>query len=163
MGSGIPVLLVVVDLKASTAFHICFNDYIRYVLPQQCPNFRKQETVTIYIPIENTISNSAFMWYGKRTKIYSLFQEINAVADECFYLNGTELILSIRELIDRIKNHDAWTACTSFGYMSVLYKTLTDMLEHDLITAESKDFVAMAAETEDNWEGTWLCHKPALH
>ena len=156
MGSGIPVLLIVVDLMAAKAFHICLNDYIRYVLPQQCSNFREQKTVTIYIPIKNVISDSVFMWYGKRTKIYSLFQEINAVADKCVYSTEAELILTIRELIVRIKNHDAWTSRTFFGYMSVLYNILTEMLEHDLITTESKDYVITVSESKDNWKDALL-------
>ena len=31
MGSGIPVLLTVVDLQKEQAYYVCLNDYIRYV------------------------------------------------------------------------------------------------------------------------------------
>ena len=156
MGSSIPVLLVVVDLAMQQAYQVCLNDYIRYVLPDQNPEFRNQDKVMVYIPTENKISDLVFMWYGKRAKMYALFQEIHAVADNCVYAEGAELITQIQQLLSRIRTHDAWNARTYFGYMDVQYDLLTEMCDHDLITAEAKRFVQCAAEDPAHWKDETL-------
>ena len=76
MGSTIPVLLVVVDLKEQVAYYVCLNDYVSNVLPYRARNYKKQDTVTIYIPKENVLSPGVASWYGKRAKLYGLFQEL---------------------------------------------------------------------------------------
>lgn len=156
MGSGIPVLLIVVDLVMQQAYQVCLNDYIRYVLPEQNPKFREQKNVTVYIPTENKISNQMFMWYGKRAKMYALFQEIHAVPDDCIYAEGKELIKKIQQLLYRIQNHDAWNARTCFGFMDFQYNLLTEMCDHNLITRESKKFVQLASKDSVNWEKSTL-------
>lgn len=156
MGSGIPVLLIVVDLVMQQAYQVCLNDYIRYVLPEQNPKFREQKNVTVYIPTENKISNQMFMWYGKRAKMYALFQEIHAVTDDCIYAEGKELIKKIQQLLYRIQNHDAWNARTCFGFMDFQYNLLTEMCDHNLITQESKKFVQLASKDSVNWEKSTL-------
>ena len=152
MGSGIPVLLTVVDLQKEQAYYVCLNDYIRYVLPLQNPDYKSQASVSIYIPVENTISEWAFLWYGKRTKLYALFQEIHAVDDCCRYKEGEDLIYTVRALLQRIREHDAWKARDSWGYLETLYALLTEMCENDMITNESKKFVTACVENPDNWQ-----------
>ena len=152
MGSGIPVLLTVVDLQKEQAYYVCLNDYIRYVLPLQNPDYKSQASVIIYIPVENTISEWAFLWYGKRTKLYALFQEIHAVDDCCRYKAGEDLIYTVRLLLQRIREHDAWKARDSWGYLEALYALLMEMCENDMITNESKKFVTACVENPDNWK-----------
>lgn len=151
MGSGVPVLLIVVDLQEEQAYYMCLNDYIRYVLHVQNPDYKKQDSVTIYIPVENTISDQVFMWYGKRAKMYALFQEIHAVADDCMYTEGADLVLKVQALLERIREHDAWKARTFWGYMAVQHMMLAEMCENDMITKESIAFVQLASEDPDNW------------
>ena len=156
MGSSIPVLLVVVDLVIGQAYQICLNDYIRYVLPEQNPKFREQKTVTIYIPKENFIFDHIFLWYGKRAKMYALFQEIFAVTDDCTYSEGIELITKVQQLLNRIRTHDAWNARTHFRYMDFQYAKLTEMCNCDLITDDSKVFVQHAAGDPFHWKDAIL-------
>lgn len=154
MGSGIPVLLIVVDLQKEQAYYICLNDYIKYVLPLQNPDYKSQDSVIIYIPVENTISEWVFLWYGKRTKLYALFQEIHAVDDCCRYKEGTDLIYTVKAQLQRIYEHDAWKARDSWGYLEAQYAFLTEMLENDMITDESKKYVMACVENPDNWQET---------
>lgn len=152
MGSGIPVLLTVVDLQKEQAYYICLNDYIRYVLPLQNPDYKSQDSVVIYIPVKNKISEWAFLWYGKRTKLYALFQEIHAVDDTCHYKYGEDLICTVRALLERIREHDSWKARDSWGYLELLYERLMEMCENDMVTNESKEFVMTCVENPDNWK-----------
>lgn len=152
MGSGIPVLLIVVDLKTCQAYHICLNDYIRFVLPDQCPNFRTQESVTIYIPIENKISNAVFMWYGKRQKMYALFQELYAVTDMLAYASREEQVAIMKVFVERIFKYDVWRILAFWGYMELLYGKLFELYKHDLISEDAKRFLIDAMEDGDSWE-----------
>lgn len=152
MGSAIPVLLIVVDLKTDQAYHICLNDYIRFVLPDQCPNFRTQKTVTIYIPIENKISNATFMWYGKRPKMYALFQEIYAVSDMLVFTSREEQVAIMKVFVDRIFTYDVWSILVFWGYMELLYGKLFELYKHDLISEEAKTFLVRSMEDGDKWE-----------
>lgn len=152
MGSGIPVLLIVVDLKTCQAYHICLNDYIRFVLPDQCPNFRAQESVTIYIPIENKISNAVFMWYGKRSKMYALFQEFYAVTDMLGFASREEQVAIMKVFVERIFTYDVWRILAFWGYMEILYGKLFELYKHDLISEEAKSFLVMSMEDGDKWE-----------
>ncbi len=89
LGSAIPVLLIIVDLNTNTVYQICLNDYIKKILLKQGNDFRKSKSVTINIPVKNTISSTniqPLIWYGMRTKIYSMFNEMIVDIDDFEYL-----------------------------------------------------------------------------
>ncbi|MBF9018635.1 MULTISPECIES: DUF4365 domain-containing protein [unclassified Oceanispirochaeta] len=79
MGSGVPVLLFLVDIVSENIYFICINDYIdKILLPEFGLDVFDQGSKTIYIPIENMIDNSStshspIKWYAKRAKYYSAF------------------------------------------------------------------------------------------
>lgn len=78
MGSAFPVLLLLIDVLTKDIFYICLNDYIRKVLPVQNPEYKKQETVYINIPVANKISEDnldVFKWYGKELKYILCFMK----------------------------------------------------------------------------------------
>lgn len=152
MGSSIPVLLVVVDLSENCAYYVCLNDYIRFVLPYQNCEYKKQKTVVIYIPKENILSKEALLWYGKRPKLYALFQEVFSVADECKYLAGRILIENVKAFIGRIQNHDAWKAQSDFGYLRVQYQMMQELQTNNMICKQGEEIGMCFSSLKDDWE-----------
>lgn len=141
MGSAIPVLLTVVDLQKRSAYYVCLNDYIRYVLPYQNPNFRNQGHVTIYIPTSNRLAEgntSVGLWYGKRAKLYGLFQEISTLVDDAHYMNGHDMVKLVEQHLNQIVDSDAWSACDQWGHLRVLKQMIDEMLQNNLINNAGK-------------------------
>ena len=60
MGSAVPVLLCLVDNVEREGYFVCLNDYVDKILISQKPDYDRQGTVTINIPIENRISSGKF-------------------------------------------------------------------------------------------------------
>jgi len=146
MGAAVPVLLIVVDLQKSQAFYICLNDYIRCVLPYQNPTFRKQDTVTIYIPTDNLLTaetSDIFLWYGKRAKLFSLFLEILAIVDNAKYLNAAELIEMIAARIGELIHSDAWHASEHWRLLESIYNLMKEMHQNSLLNIAGKDILEM--------------------
>lgn len=156
MGSGVPVLLVVVDLEKEKAFYICLNDYIRYVLPFQNPGYKLQKEVTIYIPCANDMLSEALLWYGKRPKLYSFFQEAAAVQDHCLYLDGFEYVDQVKKWVYRLKNNEIFSVRNCWGYLEVLYDMVNKMVQNEMVLPEGEMFVKMAIQDEDiTTENDW--------
>ena len=146
MGNAIPVLLVVVDLKKDTAFYICLNDYIRHVLPYQNPNFRNQETVTIYIPTANTLTaetSDICLWYGKRAKLFAMFLELLTIVDNSKYLDVQEFIVMMRLRLSTLVNSDAWHASNHWKLLESMHSLIIDTLRNDLINAAGNAFIQL--------------------
>ena len=136
MGAAVPVLLIVVDLKGNRAFYICLNDYIKCVLPYQNPEFRKQDTVTIYIPTDNVLTTETSdicLWYGKRAKLFSLFLEILAIVDNAKYLHTAELIQMMESRIGGLVHSDAWHASEHWGLLESIHNLMMEMHQNDLL------------------------------
>lgn len=78
VGTSVCVLLFVVDTTSKEVFSICLSDILdKYVQPQK-PDYKKQDTVTIHIPVDNKVDGSFYSlvpirMYGKRSKLYSAF------------------------------------------------------------------------------------------
>ena len=135
MGAAVPVLLVVVDLQNNQAFYVCLNDYIRCVMPYQNPEFRKQDTVTIYIPTDNVLSletSEICLWYGKRAKLFSLFLEVYAMVDNANYLGAIELIEMMETRFAELIHNDAWRASEHWGWLNVTYGMMKEMYQNNM-------------------------------
>lgn len=133
MGSTIPVLLTVVDLKLQKAYFICINDYIRQILVCDNQDYREKQYITIYIPTENILSPEIIRWYGKRTKLYGLFQEILTLVDDVRYMNNEHKIDLVTRRLKHIYNCDGWSARTQWPLLEQLYQQMDDMLSGDLL------------------------------
>lgn len=155
MGSALPVLLLVFDLTRKCAYHICLNDYIKKVLPLQQPQYKQQDTVTVYIPVKNKIISEdlrPIRWYGKRAKIYALFQEMIADIGGLPYLQNEQIVDRARRLVDQYLSNDAWKARSFWPAFNDLYGLMQELHDNDMIHNEDELFVQRASGIEDGWE-----------
>lgn len=144
MGSAIPVILIVTDVNTNKAFYVCLNDYCRFILPLQCPNFSSQKTVNIHIPMVNILDSKnldIFRWYAKRPKLYDLFQRLTTASNDANYLSGQELITYTKTIIDEVINFDAWNAKNSWSLINIIHDTMKRMSEHDMISNDGEIFI----------------------
>jgi hypothetical protein len=78
MGIGIPVLLIIADLKARRCSFVCLNDYIDKILIPRHDDYRMKSSRTIHVPVGNEIGSPkglvALRWYAKRAKLLAAFQ-----------------------------------------------------------------------------------------
>lgn len=138
MGSTIPVLLVVVDIKEQLAYYICLNDYVRNVLPYRMRDYKEQDTVTIYIPKENVLNPGVASWYGKRAKLYGLFQELLTLADNVHLYNEGHKVQTVEQRLKMIADSDAWSVCKYWPALEGLHKQLNKMLENNMVSETGK-------------------------
>jgi hypothetical protein len=150
MGSTIPVLLVVVDIKEQVAYYVCLNDYVRNVLPYRTHDYKEQDTVTIYIPKENVLNPGVASWYGKRAKLYGLFQELLTLADNVRLYNEAHKVQTVEQRLKLIADSDAWSVCKYWPALEELQKKLKKMLESNMITETGKHLLDhLVTEGED--------------
>ena len=142
MGSAIPVLLVIVDINKQVAYYVCLNDYVRNVLPYRTRDYKKQDTVTIYIPKENVLNPGVASWYGKRTKLYGLFQELLTLADNVRPYNEGHKVQTVEQRLKMIADSDAWSICKYWPALEELHKQLKKMLENNMINEKGMHLLA---------------------
>lgn len=155
MGSAFPVLLVLVDLGNKKAFQICLNDYIRKILPIQKPMYRKQETVVINIPIVNEVSAEhveALKWYGKRTKIYSMFHEMMVDIEDFNYMDNEDLVAAGKIFVDHYRKYDVFNDDNIWSGLNYIKSMLDNLYKNDYILEKEVSFVQHALGYTDNWE-----------
>lgn len=155
MGSAFPVLLMLVDLVNKTVFYICLNDYIRKVLPIQNPLYRNQATIVINIPIKNEVSSEhihALKWYGKRTKIYSMFHEMLVDIEEFSYMNNDGLVDAGRKFIEHYRNYDILNYKNYWNCLNDIKSMMDNLYENDLVSEESISFVQRFLGDTENWK-----------
>ena len=111
MGSAVPVLLCLVDNVEREGYFVCLNDYVDKILISQKPDYDRQGTVTINIPIENRISSGKFAieWYGKRAKLYSFFNLVNCQKRDLLYTRDCNLEQMVEMFLNRICRLDIWS------------------------------------------------------
>lgn len=134
MGSTIPVLLVVVDLKEQIPYYVCLNDYVHNVLHYRSNDYKKQDTITIYIPKENVLKPNDALWYGKRAKLYGLFQELLTLSDNVRLNNAAHKVDTMARSLKTIALSDAWSVCKYWPALADLQNQLKQMLENNMMT-----------------------------
>lgn len=150
MGSAIPVLLVVVDVKEQIAYYICLNDYVRNVLPYRTRDYKKQDSVTIYIPKENILKPGVASWYGKRAKLYGLFQELLTLADDVQYLNANHKVDMVARRLEMIASSDAWSVCKYWPALRDVQKQMEEMLNNNMLNEAGEHMLdRLVKEGED--------------
>ena len=150
MGSAIPVLLIVVDITSQIAYYICLNDYVRNVLLYRSSNYRNQDSITIYIPKENIFTPSVASWYGKRAKLYGLFQELLTLADNIRLYNEDHKVNAVERCLKIIATSDAWSVCKHWPALEELHKQLNIMCENNMISETGERLLKrLVKESED--------------
>lgn len=163
MGSAFPVLLVLVDLIGKTAYHICLNDYIRKVLYVNHPNFKKQKSITISIPLSNTISRddiSALQWYGKRAKIYSMFHEMITDIEDAKYMSDDDMVKHGRRFVQHYLTYDALKGQPLWDGLQQIREQLQAMSENGCLLDESVRFTQHVLGYSKDWELGTLYREP---
>lgn len=123
MGIGIPVLLVIADLKVQRCSFVCLNDYIDKILIPRHADYRIKQSRTIHVPVRNEIGTEhglvALRWYAKRSKLLAAFQrfiyqysELKWAADS----NWRELAELFAQRIARYDFWDDLEMCLPIGY-----------------------------------------------
>jgi hypothetical protein len=114
MGVGVPVLLIIADLRQERCYFVCLNDYIDKILVPRFGNYKNAKNRTIHIPKRNEFGlgnteYSPLRWYAKRPKLFSAFQRFVFQYIELEYAFSTPDFLPMaRYFASRIINYDFW-------------------------------------------------------
>jgi len=145
MGTAIPVLLILVDVNTERAFFLCLNDYIDKFLIPEDPDYSRQASKTLYIPLKNEIKNldRAIMplrHYGKRSKMYGSFNKFSYQKKELEYayeylievssLNPDEIEqykMMIAIFTESIIRLDIWNSYDFWKPVEFSFKELCDL------------------------------------
>ena len=162
MGSSVPVLLAVVDLSTENIYFVCLNDYIEKVLIPEDADYTNKDHKTIYIPAVNLL-NSEFgtkvvEWYGKRGKLYALFNKIHYQAHELQYCADYEITARVDHFLKILMKFDAWSAGEYWGILDELRREAEYYLANG-ITMEAERVIKRMKEDGENvddevWEAT---------
>lgn len=164
MGSAVPVLLCLVDNVDREGYFVCLNDYIDKVLVPQNPNYHRQGTVTINIPVENKISSgkSAIEWYGKRAKLYAFFNLINCQKRDLQYMSDCNIEQAVDSCLKKICRLDIWSA----DILS-LFKGKIEYYQEHKSTKQADLIIDSAIERGEDvdepvWESTYCLEEVSL-
>ena len=162
MGSAVPVILAVVDLDTENIYFVCLNDYIEKVLIPEDPDYADKGHKTIYIPTTNLLKSelgkNVIEWYGKRAKLYALFNKINYQAKELQYCSEYEITERVEHFLKILLKLDAWSAGEYWGILDELKKEAEYYLANG-ITIEAERVIKRMEEDGENvddevWEAT---------
>lgn len=162
MGSAVPVLLAVVDLSTENIYFVCLNDYIEKVLIPEDPDYTDKGHKTIYIPVQNQLNSesgiSVIEWYGKRGKLYALFNKLHYQAKELQYCNDYEITERVEHFLKILMKLDAWSAGEFWGILDELKLEAEHYLGNG-ITIEAERVIKCMEEDGENvddeiWEAT---------
>ena len=162
MGSAMPVLLVVVDLKNSKAFQVCLNDYIRKILRHEKFRYKKQKTIVINIPIKNEISKESInvlSWYGKRTKIYAMFHEMLVDIEDMKYMNNEERIIFAKEFCEYYRQYNVFKYSELWSGLKHIKILLEEMIENDGMLQEISSYIRKEFDEREDLDDTNLIKK----
>lgn len=132
MGSAVPIILILVNIKTQDIFYICLNDYIEKIIIPEKPQYFKQKSITLNIPTKNRIDKSTgksiIEWYAKRPKLFAFFNKVAYQYHELQYSNGDmELINHFATIIARL---DAWSAAKYFPALNDVKTDFFYFYEH---------------------------------
>jgi Domain of unknown function (DUF4365) len=123
LGASVSVLLFIVDISTEDVYFICINDYIDKIILPKNPNYSKQSSITITIPVLNklqntNISNKALKFYGKRAKLLSAFSKFAYQKNEIAYAFGFKYfpVLTYRDELEKEKIYDKEEVTTMLIY-----------------------------------------------
>lgn len=164
MGSAVPVLLAVVDLSEERAYLICLNDYIEKIIVPSNPKYQDQGSVTINIPIENTLDakngREIIEWYAKRAKLYAFFNKVNYQTNELEYCSGANATVALaRRFAQTLGRLDVWRASVHWMGIKKYQEELLYFYEHGMTNYGATRLEADKKSDEDieacEWTGTY--------
>lgn len=166
MGSGVPVLLCLVEIKTKAVFFICLSDYIEKILVNE-KDYTLQKTKTVNIPTENTIIESnldILEWYAKRPRFYALFNKIQYQNSELEYVSQYDISKYIDHFIRIIRRFDVWEEPLFIPCMKQIDLEINYYLEHGITQQEDSRIKDMQERGEDVdaeiWEAGYCdCNK----
>jgi len=134
MGSSVCVILLLVDLDKKRVFFINLNDLIDKVIIPKKPDFRKNKTIIIDIPVLNELkkkSDQSFApleFYAKRAKLLAAYSTFLYQQNELFYaLHAFNPYFVGPRSIDAIKTDPDWSSI-----QMMLKEFLSQILELDI-------------------------------
>ena len=154
LGSGVPVLLLLVTLDTNQLYFVCINDLIdKCILPSD-ENFATKSTKSIPIPVRNIISSdqgslTPIKFIAKRQKLYSAFSkfsyqehEVNNYLVDKIPISPTGEILdfsaidTLLHFLKVIKRYDFWKTTPMWEVVSSLHEEIikTEWLLHRMKT-----------------------------
>lgn len=164
IGNSFPVLLVVVDLNANSAFYVCLNDYIDYVIMPNSIDIRTQKHVTIYLPLENRIDSARqiMSWYSIRPKYLAFFaRTMTAYHDASYCPEVNDYIEHSIRYFQSIAEADVWRDILERPRVfSICKRTLMEILE-DGSTERSRSFLSCLGEFVDCEKYTHITREQA--
>lgn len=168
MGSGIPVMLAVVDINTQEVYYLCLSDYIEKILIHE-NDYRNQNNKTVYIPIQNTLNErglEVIEWYAKRPRFYALFNKIHYQQHELEYVTQYEISDYIDHFIRIISRFDVWDEPICIPYMKNVKADIDYYLEHGITELEEQMVKEMEQRGENvdskTWEATYCDENSAV-
>lgn len=159
MGTAIPVLLAVVDVGNKKVYFVCLNDYIEKIIYPTEVDLSQKKKLTINIPIENCINDKygreLLEWYGKRAKLYALFNKVHYQVSEQENLIGTEYYNQSIFFLSRLYKLDVWSACRYFSELNDVKLDMDCFFERGLIPQQEKVLQSMIDKGEDVDSPIW--------
>lgn len=161
MGIGVPVLLVIADLRARRCSFVCLNDYIDKILIPRHDDYRSKEHRTVHVPVANEVASArgkvALRWYAKRAKLIAAFQRFTYQYAELQWAtegNWGELAQYFGE---RIAEYDFWDdteMCLPIPHHAKrLRRFLAEGRPHSFQPNDAA-FDALPEEEQSAWEQT---------
>ena len=163
MGSAVPVILAIVDLVTENIYFVCLNDYIEKVLIPEDSDYAQKGHKTIYVPATNLLNSDVGMkaveWYGKRAKLYALFNKIHYQAQELHYCMDYEITERVDHFLKILMKFDAWSASEYWGILAEVRKEAEYYISNG-ITIEAERTIKRMEEDGENvddevWEATY--------
>lgn len=112
MGVGVPVLLVIADLKSARCSFVCLNDYIDKILIPRHADYRSKQSRTIHVPVRNEIGSPhglvSLRWYAKRPKLLAAFQRFTYQYSELDWAQEGDWRALAETFAHKISRYDFW-------------------------------------------------------
>jgi len=112
MGIGVPVLLVIADLREKRCSFVCLNDYIDKILIPRHADYRSKQSRTINVPVRNEIGTPhglvALRWYAKRPKLLAAFQRFTYQYAELQWAQDGDWRKLAETFAHKIVGYDFW-------------------------------------------------------
>lgn len=122
MGIGVPVLLVIADLKRQRCSYVCLNDYIDKILIPRHEDYREKSSRTIHVPVRNGVGTEhgvvGLRWYAKRPKLISAFQRFTYQYSELQWAAKDEWRGLAKIFASKIARYDFWDDTEMCGPIS---------------------------------------------